>query len=194
MDTSKLMIVGALFIVLLGGGLWIASTNTSEEAMMKEGDIMMEKDDSAMMEGDGAMLKEDDAMIKEEGVMMDGSDALMEKDDSAMTEGEAMSLHGTYEAYTPEKLALAETGDVLLFFHATWCPICRGIESEITADMSKLPKNLHILKVDYDTAVALRQKYGVTVQHTFVQVDSSGKSLTKFSDANSLSAVLAKVQ
>jgi hypothetical protein len=38
-----------------------------------------------------------------------------------------------------------------------------------------------IHRVDYDTAIALRKKYSVTYQHTFVQVDENGKLLKKWS-------------
>ena len=133
-----------------------------------------------------------------------GEDAMMEKpsaadtmmkDESAVADkGDTMASKGSYETYSPEKLALAANGDVLLFFHAAWCPICRGIEAEINADVSTIPDGVYILKVDYDTAIALRQKYGVTVQHTFVQVDASGNALQKFSDASNLSGVLARIQ
>ena len=38
-----------------------------------------------------------------------------------------------------------------------------------------------IVVVDFHTANDLRQKYGVTVQHTFVQVDAEGNELAKWS-------------
>lgn len=38
----------------------------------------------------------------------------------------------------------------------------------------ELPKDLVVLKVDYDSSIALRKKYGVTVQHTFVQISGIG--------------------
>ena len=123
-------------------------------------------------------------------------DALMQKDESAMGTqgGDVMMSSGSYEPYSPEKLALAETEDILLFFHAPWCPICRGIESEIIEDPSVVPVGVRILKVNYDTEVALKQKYGVTYQHTFVQVDSAGNAIQKFSDAYEFSDVLARVK
>ena len=37
-----------------------------------------------------------------------------------------------------------------------------------------------IIKVDYDTHQDLRQKYGVTVQTTMVEVDNDGTSLQSF--------------
>jgi thioredoxin 1 len=182
---NKGMLVGIVTLVLIGGGLLIFSLPSSPNKTMTEsGTMKMEKTDGSTMEmkDEAAMMKEDDEMMKkDEGVMMDKGDAMMRK--------------GSYEAYQPEKLALAATGgDVLLFFHATWCPICRNIESELDTNVSKIPDGVHILKVDYDTATALRQKYGVTVQHTFVQVDSSGHLLQKFSDAAALSDVLLRIK
>ena len=101
---------------------------------------------------------------------------------------------GSYESFSSEKLSLAEEGKVLLFFHAPWCPICRALESEITADLSAIPDGVHILKVDFDSATQLRQKYGVTVQHTFVQVDAGGNLIQRWSDSSKLSQALGKIK
>ena len=175
MDTTKVLIIGAVIILLGGIGWFAVSQNGVEDSMMKD-EQTTEKTDDAMME----KPSDADAMMKDESAVAD--------------KGDTMASKGSYEVYSPEKLALAASGDVLLFFHAAWCPICRGIESEIKADMSTIPDGVHILKVDYDTAIALRQKYGVTVQHTFVQVDVSGNALQKFSDASNLSQVLSRIQ
>lgn len=43
-----------------------------------------------------------------------------------------------------------------------------------------VPDGVTILKVDYDTNQPLRQKYGVTLQTTFVEVDADGNELEKF--------------
>jgi thiol-disulfide isomerase/thioredoxin len=66
---------------------------------------------------------------------------------------------------------------VVLFFHASWCPKCQDTDASAKAGM---PPGLTLVKVDYDGANELRQKYGVTLQHTFVQVDDSGKALKKW--------------
>lgn len=84
---------------------------------------------------------------------------------------------GTYVDYSPTAIAEAE-GTTLLFFHASWCPSCRPIDSEITAN--GVPAGVTIIKVDYDSHQDLRQKYGVTIQTTFVKVDSSGMEQAKF--------------
>jgi thiol-disulfide isomerase/thioredoxin len=182
MNTQNTIIGLVVLAAVIGIGWYAVSQNDGgammKDEMQKEGEMMqddsMMKDD-AMTEGDGMM--KDDSMMKD-GEMMDGG-TMMEK--------------GSYEAYGAEKLALADSGDVLLFFHADWCPTCRAIESEINAG-AQIPAGVHILKVNYDKETALKQKYGVTTQHTFVQVDASGKLIQKFSDAATLAAVFAKVK
>lgn len=82
-----------------------------------------------------------------------------------------------YVDYSPSAIADA-SGTTLLFFYAPWCPSCRQIESEILKQ--GVPEGVTIIKVDYDSHQDLRQKYGVTVQTTFVAVDSSGAKLDSF--------------
>lgn len=84
---------------------------------------------------------------------------------------------GVYEPYDEAKLASTD-GDILLFFHASWCPQCRAIEKSIYD--GGLPDGVTVYKVDYDTNQALRQRYGVTLQTTFVKVDASGNKLASF--------------
>jgi thioredoxin 1 len=70
--------------------------------------------------------------------------------------------------------------DVVLFFAASWCSTCRTTRANIEADLAGIPPGLVIVVVDYDTATDVRRQYGVTVQHTFVQVDSDGTELKKW--------------
>ena len=110
------------------------------------------------------------------------------------TKPDAAMSSGTYEAYTPEKLSTAKAGThVVLYFHANWCPTCLGLEKDINAHLSSIPKNVKILKVNYDTAQDLKVKYGVTYQHTFVEVDADGKLLQKWGDSFRLQDILKKI-
>ena len=84
---------------------------------------------------------------------------------------------GTYVEYQ-EGLVASTDGVTVLFFHAPWCPQCRMIEDDI--EKQGVPDGVTILKVDYDSNQALRQKYGVTLQTTFVEVDSSGAEIEKY--------------
>lgn len=84
---------------------------------------------------------------------------------------------GTYVDYY-EGIVANTAGTKLLFFHASWCPQCRTLESDIKA--SQIPGDVTIIKVDYDTNQALRQKYGVTIQTTLVRVDDNGTAVKKY--------------
>ncbi len=63
-------------------------------------------------------------------------------------------------------------GNIVLFFHANWCPTCVAIEKDIEKNKKNIPENLTLLKVNYDDADDLKEKYGVTGQYTFVQIDN----------------------
>lgn len=144
----------------------------------------------SLNKGDDNMMKKD-VMVKEE---MQKNDAMMKDDIETMSDGEEMMKSGLYEAYTPEKLARAETGDVVLFFHASWCPSCRGLNSDIEKNLSAIPPEVSILKVDYDTETELKKKYGVTYQHTLVQVDKDGNLIKKWSGSPKLSSLVSEIQ
>ena len=107
----------------------------------------------------------------------------------------AMMKVGSYEPYTSAKVAMASaTQDVVLFFRASWCPTCRAVDADINAHLKEIPETLSILDVNYDTASDLKKKYGVTYQHTFVQVDAQGNLIKKWSGSPTLSALVAEVK
>jgi thiol:disulfide interchange protein len=106
-------------------------------------------------------------------------DAMQNVPAAASDEAPTPPTAGTFETYSPEKLALANNGTVVLFFHADWCPSCRGLENDINAQLSQIPENTHILKLDYDTETELKKRYGVIRQHTLVVVDATGTELKK---------------
>lgn len=70
---------------------------------------------------------------------------------------------------------------VVLFFNATWCSTCKKARSNLEADLSAIPADLAIVLVDFDSETDLKRQYGVTVQHTFVQIDADGNELAKWS-------------
>lgn len=89
----------------------------------------------------------------------------------------AQATLGKYVTYSADAAKIAE-GRRVLFFHAAWCPQCRALEKDITA--KGVPVGMTILKVDFDTSQALRKKYGVTQQTTFVELNSDDSLKTKF--------------
>lgn len=94
----------------------------------------------------------------------------------------------TYER-SPERY---HSGKVVLFFHAPWCPVCREVEESLTS--GRLPAGLTVVKVDFDSDVALRRRYGVTTQHTFVQVDEAGTLLARWTTSRTGDEILAGTQ
>lgn len=134
------------------------------------GSVMEKPEGAAMVKPEGA------AMVKPEGAAM-------------------VAKAGSYEAYSPEKITLASAqGNVVLNFSAPWCPTCRALDRDINANLNNIPSNLTILKVDYDSATALKKKYGVTSQHTMVQVDKDGTLIKKWGGSPTLAAFVAQVQ
>lgn len=164
MNKNTGIIIGVIALVVIVGGVY-ASMAGKDDAMMNK-----KMDDSAVMQ------KEGDAIVKDETV-----------------KGTEM-MKGSYEAYAPEKLARAETGDVVLFFHASWCPSCRSLNSDIEANMGSIPEGVSILKVDYDKETELKKKYGVTYQHTLVQVDKDGNLIKKWSGSPKLASLVLEIQ
>jgi thiol-disulfide isomerase/thioredoxin len=84
---------------------------------------------------------------------------------------------GTYVGYSEPALD-STSGRRVLFFHAPWCPQCRMIEKDIKED--GVPAGITVFKVDYDSNQALREKYGVTLQTTFVEVDDNRDLAKKY--------------
>lgn len=111
------------------------------------------------------------------------------------TASQVTGLFGAYEAYAPEKILRASADrDVVLFFRADWCPTCRALDVDIRSKLETIPKDVSILYLNYDTETALKQKYGVTYQHTLVQVDAEGGLIAKWSKSLSLEDVLSHIK
>lgn len=137
--------------------------------------------------GDADTARADDAADADAAAP---ADAAAESPSSADAPAAAEQGAGAYVDYSAD--VIAETaGDKVLFFHAPWCPNCRALESDIEA--SGVPAGLTIIKVDYDSEVALKQKYGVTLQTTVVYVDDEGDKLSSavLYDESTLDALLA---
>lgn len=190
-----LLSVGAMALVLLGVGC--ADTNTPSPSASPQNDdnMMMEEGNESgdtMMKGDS--MNEDPNMV--------GGDAMMEKDGDAMMEVEVnadammkQSSAGTFTEYTDGAIAVAgaESDTIVLAFFADWCSTCRAAKSDINAQLDEIPAGLTILDVNYDTATELRQKYGVTTQHTYVEVDAEGNMVRSWRGGNTLQSIVDQV-
>lgn len=98
----------------------------------------------------------------------------------------------TLEQYEANKTAYTDE-KVVLFFNAQWCSTCKSARANFEANLADFPADLTIVLVDYDTALDLRKTYGVTLQHTFVQVDVNGKELAKWSGSKTIEEVVENI-
>ena len=171
---NQKLIIGIIVAVLVVGGVaaYAMSQSKNEVASDQMTEDKMMTDDKT--NSDDAMMAdkktEDDKMMSEDKTTND-----------AMP-GDTMMKAGSYEDYSPSKIASehAEGNKVVLFFHATWCPYCKAANAAFTSRASEIPAGVTVLKTDYDSNDELKKKYGVTYQHTFVQVDASGNMITKW--------------
>lgn len=161
MNTKKSHNFGIAILVVVLGLVGIYFYNSSNKSITNN--VNTDKGDQM-----GKVFVEDGEMMKGDSM----------KDDQ-MKAGNGAMMSGSYEVYSPEKLSKANTGKVVLFFNAGWCPSCQSVAKELTS--TRIVDGLVILSVDYDASTDLKKKYKVTYQHTFVQVDADGKLIKKWS-------------
>ncbi len=93
---------------------------------------------------------------------------------------------GTYIPFSPEVLASSATTRRVLFFYASWCPTCIPADASFTNNVSQIPADVTLVRVNYNDTETdqeekdLAKQYGVTYQHTFVQIDAKGNEITKW--------------
>lgn len=184
MNKNTGIIIGIIALVAIVGGVY-ASKKSNDNAMIVKQAMEQKAMENKKMTDQNGMMKADTTK----------TDGVMKKDDTSMMQSDTMMKVGSYEAYTPEKVAIASTDhDVVLFFRAGWCPTCRAVDADIKANLGKIPSSLTILDVNYDNSAALKKKYGVTYQHTFVQVDKDGNLIKKWNGSPTLVALVAEVK
>ena len=117
-------------------------------------------------------------------------------DDATVQPDQPSSItSGLYVAYNDANFsqAVARKDKIVLFFHAAWCPACRAVEAEINGNANVIPPGITVLKVDYDNSQALKKKYGVVIQHTFVQVDAQGNKIVSW-NGGTAAAITTRVK
>ncbi len=206
MKKNTSIVFGLIALIVMTGGIYpfinsskvYASTDSNKDTLMlkkqMEEKVMKEK----KMTKEKAMMQKKLMAEKERKMKANTpkTNRMMKKDETSMVnKGDTMMKAGSYETYTPEKVSMASTThDVVLFFRASWCPTCRAVDSDIKSNLSKIPSSLTILDVNYDDSTLLKQKYGVTYQHTFVQVDKDGNLIKKWSGSSTLALIVSEIQ
>ena len=99
---------------------------------------------------------------------------------STQTDPSTQVQSSSYFDYSPAAYTAAADKKRVLYFYATWCPTCGVANQDFTVNAAQIPPDVVIFRTDYDRETTLKTKYGVTYQHTFVQVDKNGNELAKW--------------
>ncbi len=184
----KLLVIIIGAIVVLGGAWILTQSGSKDDAMMqkqKDEKMIKEEEEKAMIkkEEDEKMMKEDEKTVKEEDDAMikkDDDDKMMKKDDAMVKSSDR------YVEYSKAAFDGAKNTRRVLFFYASWCPICKPADAAFQAKKAEIPSDVTVIRVNYNDPQtdaeekALAAKYGVTYQHTYVQIDASGNVVTKW--------------
>ncbi len=168
MNTSKIIYIVIALVAVVGISLFVLSQNSSQS---------------------DSMTGKDGTSLPEEAVPNEPSDATMQKgentiDSSLMADGRSGSTG--YIPYSKTALDNASSTRRVLFFYATWCPTCIAANTNFSQNLDKIPSDVTLIKVNYNDPQTdqeekdLAKKYGITYQHTFVQIDSEGNEITKW--------------
>lgn len=104
------------------------------------------------------------------------------------------AVGSSYVEYKPELIGTITDKKIVLFFRASWCPSCQTVDKDIIKNIATDKNNVVIFDVNYDNSQELKKKYGVTYQHTFVQIDSKGNQIYKWSGGATLSDVASNLK
>jgi thioredoxin-like negative regulator of GroEL len=102
--------------------------------------------------------------------------------DEALTLAETKTQNAQYIMYNENVTEMLATTPHVKFFYAAWCPTCVKWEKMFTENLSTLPANTLVVRVDYDSETALKEQYGITKQSNAVFIDGNGKALETIAD------------
>lgn len=102
--------------------------------------------------------------------------------DGASQLGEPGALRPYYIAYSPTgfERARAEGRPILLYFWASWCPVCRAEEPKIIADIEGADVPVAGFRVNFDEERELKSRFRIPYQHTTVILDAEGRETERF--------------
>lgn len=125
-----------------------------------------------------------DSMTQNPSTSMDGNKNEQQVSES-MDKG-GVSNSGRYIPYESGILESINDKKRVLFFYANWCPTCRPADADFKENFMEIPEDVVVIRVNYNDSETdadektLAQKYGITYQHTYVQIDNAGNEVAKW--------------
>ena len=169
-DSAKIAVPIVIVLVVLGLGYFLVRSNPSTTSNEQLSNAQTPE-----------VTKTAEPIVQDQPIKVDKDSDFSDKPVKVPPQpGEEIAPH--YKVYSADalKAELEAQKNVLLFFHADWCPTCRAAERDILSNNHQLPENLSILKVDFDTQKDLKAQHNIVSQHTFVLLDANGDEVTKW--------------
>lgn len=173
MNKIFLLSGAVVLIILVAIGFLLYKNSSSSKSMDMENEFMIP------------------ASLTPTHTMMEESDSLMKED--------TMMKSSRYIPYSQMALNSASNTRRVLFFFANWCPTCIPADKNFEENISKIPDDVTLIRVNYNDSDTdqeekdLAKKYGVTYQHTYVQIDKNGNEVTKW-NGGQITELLSKVK
>lgn len=169
MKQSTLLLIFAVLAISIGGMAYFLTTRTTQNTA-KNSEMLLEMRDAKT----GATAT---------AVHTAFSDDATPEPAATNPSGDGQ---GKYVVFSEQQLTSHANSRRVLFFYANWCPTCQPADQSFTQQTSRLPADVVVIRVNYndsqtdDTQKELARKYGVTYQHTFVQIDEDGTEVAKW--------------
>ena len=153
MDRTKLLLAGIIIILIVGIAVIFVTSQKQENVTNQQNDLFTK------------------------------TSPQLAQDDNSQPTHEGSSR---YVIFSPT--VLAETSDTrrVLYFYASWCPTCRPADASFGKNQAQIPEDVVVIRVNYNdtdtdsSEKELAKQYGITYQHTFVQIDAQGNEITKW--------------
>lgn len=97
--------------------------------------------------------------------------------------------NGVYDLYDPELIAESNDKKIILFFYSDICAECRALQNDIQSNVTQIPEDLIIMKVDIDARIDLKEKYDVE-ENILVEVDKEENEIKKLGAKKSLAEII----
>lgn len=100
--------------------------------------------------------------------------------------------HGMYDFYDEAFVEEANNKKIVLFFFAEVNKESRDLENDILSNVSDIPTDVIILKVDYEINQELKDKYNIDEENELVLINSNQEE-KKLDKASSLDDILSQI-
>ncbi len=131
--------------------------------------------------------------------MNDTSDRVTQDENQSDNNSSPKAGAGRYVVYQDGVLEQRADNKRVLFFYANWCPTCIPVDKVFMNQESQIPEAVTVIRINYNDTETdkeekdLAKKYGITYQHTFVQIDSDGNEVTKW-NGGAMSELLENIK